>query len=491
MFRLEKIGVLRHVSSREVVESPLGLGFEKLDRDIFDPSVAYDFVEASGVKWIRIQSGWARTERERGVYDFAWLDDVVDHLVAAGCRPWICLCYGNGLYDANAARVFGATGCPPDVTEEQRFAWHRYVAATVSRYRGRVGHYEIWNEPDGGTWKRFDADGKIIPIFSTEERGREYGVFANATAKAIREGNPEAKVIVGSMCSPSLEWLTGVAATGCLADAWGFSYHCYTTDETENAERIRMLRAFLRRHNPAIRLIQGESGSQSRHDGHGALQFMAWTEDRQARELLRHTVSDLLGGVAFSSYFSCMDMAEALNGVVGNLSSYTDYGYFGVLSATFDATGKATGVSRPKPSYAALRNLAALFNGAPELRDAPVRIVHELPSPLAGNRPLPAARELTFGLFARPNGSKAFAYWKPCDLLTTSYAGFVSMDFADCPGVPLVADPLDGSMYRLPESMATRLGEGCWRLQELPLRDYPLFLLWGDFVGINHPTELP
>lgn len=486
MFRLTRIGTIRNVTSREVEESPLGLGFEKLDRDIFDPAVAYDYVAATGIKWARIQSGWERTEKQPGLYDFAWLDDIVDRLVAAGCRPWICLCYGNRLYDANAARIFGATGCPPDVTEEQRLAWHRYVAATTARYKGRVEHYEIWNEPDGGTWKRFDADGKIIPVFGTEEKGREYGAFANATAKAIREGNPEAKVIVGSMCTSSLAWLTGVAATGCLDDAWGFTYHCYTADETENAERIRMLRAFLRRHNPAIHLIQGESGSQSRHDGHGALQFMAWTEDRQARELLRHTLSDLLGGVTFSSYFSCMDMAEALHGVVGKLSSYTDYGYFGVLSATFDANGKATGVSRPKLSYAALRNLAALFNGTPELRDAAVHIVPEQ-SQLAGYRPLPAARELTFGLFARPNGSQAFAYWKPCDLLTTSYAGFASMDFADCPGVPLLADPLDGSVYSLPESMATRLGDNCWRFSQLPLHDYPLFLLWGDFVGVNQP----
>ena len=243
MFRLTRIGSIHNVTSREVTESPLGLGFEKLDRDIFDPSVAYDYVAATGIKWARIQSGWARTEKQPGVYDFAWLDAVVDNLISCGCRPWICLCYGNGLYDANAARIFGATGCPPIDTDEQRTAWHRYVVATVSRYRGRVEHFEIWNEPDGGTWKRFDADGQLIRVFGTEDKGREYGEFCNATMDAISEGNPDAKVLVGSMCTSSLPWLTGVASTGCLKDAWGFTYHCYTVDEAENAERIRMLRA--------------------------------------------------------------------------------------------------------------------------------------------------------------------------------------------------------------------------------------------------------
>ena len=316
MFRLEKNGGIRSVPSRAVADSRIGLGFEKLDRDVFDPAAAYDYVAASGVKWIRIQSGWARTERARGVYDFAWLDSVVDNLLAAGCRPWICLCYGNSLYDEAAGRIFGAVGCPPIDTDEQRRAWRRYVAALVSRYRGRVGHFEIWNEPDGGwCWKRFAADGR--QTFDEVGAGREYGVFAKATAAAIHEANPDARVLVGSMCCNSLAWLSQVAAAGGLDGAWGFTYHCYSADETDNPERVRMLRAFLRQYNPGIKIIQGESGSQSRPDGRGALQGMAWTEDRQARQLLRHNVSDLLCDVEFSSYFSCMDMVEALNGHVG------------------------------------------------------------------------------------------------------------------------------------------------------------------------------
>lgn len=115
----------------------LGLGFEKLDRDLFDPAKAYPFLAGTGVSWIRLQSGWQRTERAKGVYDFAWLDAIVDSLLDLGLRPWMCLCYGNGLYDdllfgmfrlENSARGFVYWQPAPLHTVELEtsatFVWH-------------------------------------------------------------------------------------------------------------------------------------------------------------------------------------------------------------------------------------------------------------------------------------------------------------------------------------------------------------------------------
>ena len=97
MERLKKVGSLPRISAKDTDFSRLGLGFEKLDRDVFDPEKAYDKVAALGVKKIRIQSGWLKTERERGVYSFEWLDKIVDNLISRGLEPWMCLCYGNPL----------------------------------------------------------------------------------------------------------------------------------------------------------------------------------------------------------------------------------------------------------------------------------------------------------------------------------------------------------------------------------------------------------
>ena len=66
MDRLRKIGKIKMLSAFEVKDSRLGIGFEKLDRALFDPEKAYDKLSKIGVKLVRIQSGWQRTERQEG-----------------------------------------------------------------------------------------------------------------------------------------------------------------------------------------------------------------------------------------------------------------------------------------------------------------------------------------------------------------------------------------------------------------------------------------
>ena len=466
MDRLKQVGTVKPRHSRTIGHSKIGLGFEKLDRDVFDPEKAYDRVAEVGVKWIRIQSGWARTERERGVYDFRWLDSIVDNLLSRGLQPWMCLCYGNGLYDEAAAKVFGAVGCPPIKTDEQRRAWHDYVAAVTSRYQGKILYYEVWNEPDGGWCWKHGPD------------GREYGEFVIATAQAIRLGDPKARVIAGSMCLPDMAWLSAVAATGALACSDALTYHEYSEDETRSFERVRVLRSFCRKFNPDIQIIQGESGSQSRSDGAGALRGMAWTPLRQAKQLLRHTLADLLADVEFLSYFSCMDMIEALNGTVGDKSSYLDYGYFGILGADFDADGRSTGEYTPKPSYYALQNVSSIFCEDVKVVDLPI-IGQPESSLLVGRDDKPF--DLITGGFRKPNGSSAFVYWKPTPLMTTTYDGTVTWQAAGLAGDPHLVDLMTGAIYEIPASMIRDEGNGCIRLLHLPVFDYPLLITFGDF----------
>ena len=82
MYRLNKIGQIKTKGASNVEKSRLGIGFEKLDRDAFNPEKAYDKISEIGVKWVRIQSGWQKTERVKGEYDFAWLDKIVDNIIA-------------------------------------------------------------------------------------------------------------------------------------------------------------------------------------------------------------------------------------------------------------------------------------------------------------------------------------------------------------------------------------------------------------------------
>ncbi len=131
MYRLKEIGKVKTKKAAEISSSRLGIGFEKLDRDVFDPEKGYDKMSEIGIKWVRIQSGWQKTEKVKGVYDFAWLDAIVDNIIARNMTPWICVCYGNAIYGGMAEEVIGAVGCPPIHTEEQIEAWHNYCIAQV------------------------------------------------------------------------------------------------------------------------------------------------------------------------------------------------------------------------------------------------------------------------------------------------------------------------------------------------------------------------
>ena len=100
MYRLTKIGKIAPKASKDIKKSIIGLGFEKLDRDVFDPEKSYDSVANSGVQWARLQSGWQKTERRKGVYDFKWLDDIVDSMLKKA--EWL-FCFGildsEGYFD--------------------------------------------------------------------------------------------------------------------------------------------------------------------------------------------------------------------------------------------------------------------------------------------------------------------------------------------------------------------------------------------------------
>lgn len=85
--QIEKSGRIIPKASKDIKKSIIGLGLEKLCRDIFHPKKSYGFVAKSGVKWTRLQSGWQRTDRKKGVYDFARPDETVDKMIDIGVEP--------------------------------------------------------------------------------------------------------------------------------------------------------------------------------------------------------------------------------------------------------------------------------------------------------------------------------------------------------------------------------------------------------------------
>jgi len=467
MDRLLKIGEVQPINSRDIKDSRMGLGMEKLDRDAFDPEKVYDRVAALGVKWIRIQSGWQKTEKCEGVYDFAWLDRQVDELLARGLKPWLCLCYGNVVYDALAKKYYGAVGCTPIRTERAYAAWLKYAEETAKHFAGRIEYYEIWNEPEGDwTWR-------------PQANAKEYAEFAIKTAEAVKRGDVSAKVITGSHYQDSMEFFNTEFASGTLAVSDAVSYHSYHYDETYSMQRVAALKALIKHYNCHAEIIQGESGSQSRNGGNGALCWIRTNQNMQTKQILRHTVADILSGVKFTSIFSCVDMAENLDAEAGK--PITTCGYFGLLGAEFDSqTGSLVGDYYEKPSYYAFQNLCAIFNESVTPIDIPVIIKPQNTSRIEGGEC--HAREMIYGGIEKENGARAFVYWRSTNLITCQdYASKVTLELSCVTGEVRLIDPMDGSIYKIPEDMMTRDEYGRASFLHLPIKDYPLFIVFGDF----------
>ena len=365
------------------------------------------------------------------------------------------------------------------MSDEEMQAWLRYVDATVRHFHGRIRLYEIWNEPDNAfSWRHEEGDYKVNQKDNIRN-AQEYGKFAIETAKAIKAADSEARVAAGSIAHlENFRYVNDILATGLYKYIDAITFHIYSSFDGERQQTIEALRNLVNLYNPNIALIQGEAGAQSRSDGNGAMKRFSWTREKQLKYLLRTLICDLWCGVEFSSYFSTMDMIEALRGRIADTATYLDYGYFGVLSAEFDAEGHSTGEYGQKPSYYALSTLATLLRGDAKREDIPW-VREYLPSRRVNGVDCQDNTLKVYG-FKLDDGSTALCYWNCVNLLTSTYEGTVSMSvYGQDTSRIRIMDLATGRIYKLPEEMVEDLNYGGVGLRNLPLTDTPLAIIFG------------
>ena len=278
--------------SREISSSAWSVGCETLDRDYGDFSIYKDYVGELGVKHARIQSGWAKCEKEKGVYQFEWLDQIVNGLVEQSIEPWMCLCYGNPLYDCEVklgSQIF---------TDEQTMsAWLKYVEATVTRYKDVIKEWEIWNEPDGG-----------------QNRGKGHEAYANLlmkTAETIRKVQPDAIIIGMSTVRVNLKYIEEILDTlkenGKLDLLNYVCYHPYYHNPDEVYDEVQSLIGLVKSFSPDLKLFQGECGCPCILEYDHALKYYPWTEISQAKWLMRRMAGDRVRDIR-TSIFTIIDL---------------------------------------------------------------------------------------------------------------------------------------------------------------------------------------
>lgn len=329
---LKQIGRLAVRHAKDIAASPWSVGCETLDRDYGDFNQYKQYVGELGVKHARLQSGWAKTEKRKGVYDFAWLDTIVYGLKEQGVEPWICLCYGNPLYKSQTdlgAGIFTA--------EETMAGWRDYVEAVVTHYKDAVTEWEIWNEPSH----------KADPA--------AYANLMITASKAIRKAQPNATVmgftVHGAFSGGGLKFpravfdaLKGKGELGCVDYV---TYHPYTPNPDAVYVKLNEMQELLKAYNPRLKLYQGESGCPSLLEWGHAMNNLPWTEYSQAKWDLRRMAGDWARGIR-TSIFTMADL---------------NYGFmlqsFGLLRADLNHR-----IIYKRPAFYAVQHMTAFFDNA-------------------------------------------------------------------------------------------------------------------------------
>ncbi len=461
---MKKIGVLKSRTSKQIKGSRIGIGFECLDRKMWnDTEEAYRLTGELGVKHARVQTGWCRCEREPGIFDFAWLDRIVDKLLSQGVQPWFNLGYGN-IHHTGATEP-DAVGWAPIHSESEKTAWTAYVAALVQHFRGRVTHYEIWNEPD------------INPFWIGGPDPLKYMALVKLTAAVIRRHDPAARIIGGATAGGTNLMQVECYLKEGLADLIDvYSYHRYHVHpELHRADEVAALRASLNAHGGGhIQLWQAESGCPSVPSATQALANVPVSEELQARVLARSLLSDLIHGLDYTSYFHLSDFKFYYrNGFCEKPN------FFGLL--TFDDP------PRCKSAYRVMQNICALFDDDTILN--PRQSLGLWSSEIVQSERRYAYQELEIstcrGLFTR-GGHPLMVWWQPANLLpeVSGDQPFQPLDISahiwspeHSVEQPVVVDVMTGEVfepvferYKPRDNLAT----GNIELKHVPLKQTPM-----------------
>jgi polysaccharide biosynthesis protein PslG len=436
-FALPIAGTVKPVAPSAIAASSLSVGYETLDRRHFDPARTYPHLAQLGVKWARCQTGWCRCETTKGIYDFAWLDEVVNALLALGVQPWFNLGYGNRLYTPDAPDEF-AVGWAPIFSNPARQSWLRFVNRIAEHFRDRVQHWEIWNEPNStGFWRPEKPDAAA------------YVELVRITAPEIRRHVPNAVLIGGAFAGIPMSYIQRCLDAGLADQVDKISYHPYrSVPETNYEKEIAELRDMIARHKKGIPIWQGENGcpSQGGPGSAGALRDLEWDQIRQAKWLLRRILCDLRLEIELTSYYHMVDLV----GYRGMTN------YKGLLQGTDYI---------PKLSYRAYQCLCALFDSRTAHKpDLSLRLIDQ------------EKVHLYDAGFVR-TGRAVYAYWYPTDLQKGWTPRRITVQI-DTPSSATIADPvlidsLTARVFRLKPSAKS---SDNLTLENLPLLDYPLLI---------------
>ena len=172
---------------RLAADKSLGVNAELSRLDAAERQQALAAMEAGGFRWLRQRIAWDLVESERGVYDWAVWDEIVE-AVGRHNVQLIAVLDGSPTW----ARREGDAGNPlAPPTETRDFG--DFAEAFAARYGDRIDHYQIWDEPN------------IAPHWGTQEIDpAAYGNLLREGAIRIHAVDPGSVILLAAL-APTVE----------------------------------------------------------------------------------------------------------------------------------------------------------------------------------------------------------------------------------------------------------------------------------------------
>ncbi len=144
---------------------------------------AVGLMQEAGVGWVRVDFLWQDIEPKSGEFSFNKYDEMVDVLTKSGIQV-----LGILNYATDWASSCGKWNCPPG----DNSAFVNYAQKVIGRYKDKVKHWEVWNEPDSAIY------------WNPQDGLKSYCKLLKEVYLAAKKIDPGCKILNGGFSNPTV-----------------------------------------------------------------------------------------------------------------------------------------------------------------------------------------------------------------------------------------------------------------------------------------------
>lgn len=251
-------------------DSPFGMGvyLYRFGDDQID-AVAHSAAQA-GVKWTREEFNWGMLAPRKGEYNWEHFDTVVDSAERYGIQV-----YGVAAYWAGWVKPY---------TEEGIVEYLNYLKTIATRYKGRIYHWEIWNEPN---------------IFFWQGTPEMYADLLSRSYKTLKEVDPNIQVLGLSTAGIDFDFIEKMTGLKVPFDILTIHPYRSVLKEAELIKDLQRADSMVLTENGKHKPIWNTEIGWATHTDHPCLRqdFVVNSERKQAEFIARTHLTTIGSGV--------------------------------------------------------------------------------------------------------------------------------------------------------------------------------------------------